>query len=131
MLKIQDTIDNHSKMNLMPPAAASELRECCDAFLISYSRTHNHAVRVIPQQKLFNMDVPKLHYMWHLCYRAQYLSLRRECCLIDEAYMQHMKTLAKACTCSNHLHAVPNSLIKKYKHGMYIDHTVEAFADLA
>ena len=118
LVRVQTLIGDWKDEWLMPLATAQELRDSTDVFLDSYTWL---GLEADGRRLLLFSATPKLHYVWHLAYRARWLSLRRSATWIDEDFVGHMKTLAHRCLTGTQLHHVTRLMMKKYRYGMPID----------
>ena len=103
--------DNHSPDTLQTVKAAQDFMKLAESFLADYTCLGLHADE---RGDLLFSAVPKLHWLWHLAHRAQFLNPRRAACFIDEDFAKHMKSLATKCTASVQLHNVPDKMFENY-----------------
>ena len=69
---------------------------------------------------LFNV-VPKLHFMWHMAWRAKFLNPRLGATFIDEDFVKHMKKVTAMSVSGTPMHEVPKTLVGKYRWGLSLD----------
>ena len=62
--------------------------------------------------------VPKLHWMWHMGFKAKFLNPRRGATFIDEDFVKHMKKVAGKGVSGTPMHLVPSVVTKKYRWGL-------------
>eukprot|EP00959_Pyramimonas_sp_CCMP1952_P458972 9477495-Pyramimonas_sp.AAC.1 len=56
---------------------------------------------------------PKLHWLWHMSFRAKHLSIRRGATFIDEDFVKHMKKIGGRSVSGTKMHMVPNTAVEK------------------
>ncbi len=105
-------------MLFFPIDKAIDFRDVMDTFLGCYTYLGNAANA---SDMLCFSAVPKLHWAWHLAYRAFWLNPRRVACFLDEDFVKYMKHFAGRCGCSTQLHRVPLFMFQKYRYGAELD----------
>ena len=105
----------------MPDDVALDFRRHMDVFLLAYTWLGAEADKL---HELRFTAAPKLHWAWHLAYKAFYLNPRRSACFLDEDFVKHCKTLGAKCTASTQLHRVPLSMMTKYRYGVDFELTL-------
>ena len=116
--KLNFMLDDYKGDAFLPVGKALEFRVIMDTFLSAYTKLGNAADE---SDDLCFSAVPKLHWAWHLAYRAYWLNPRRVACFLDEDFVKYMKQLASRCGCSTQLHRVPLFLMEKYRYGVELD----------
>lgn len=118
LLQINEILDDYRGDAFLPINIALEFRTVMDKFLESYTHL---GIAADASGILCFSAVPKLHWAWHLAYRAYWLNPRRVACFLDEDFVKYMKQLASRCACSTQLHRVPIFLMEKYRYGVELD----------
>jgi hypothetical protein len=111
-------LDNHKCDAFLPIDKALDFRKITDEFLESYTWLGKDADN---SSNLCFSAAPKLHWAWHLAYRAYWLNPRRVACFLDEDFVKHMKKLASRCACGTQLHRIPTLVMEKYRYGVELD----------
>ena len=111
-------LDDYKGDAFFPIDKAIHFRSAMDSFLHCYTYLGNAANAA---NMLCFSAVPKLHWAWHLAYRAFWLNPRRVACFLDEDFVKYMKQLAGRCGCSTQLHRVPLFMFQKYRYGAELD----------
>jgi hypothetical protein len=105
-------LDEHRGDAFFSSVSASKFLHSTNKFLIGYSWLGHESDKC---GELLFSAVPKLHWMWHMAWRAQFLNPRRVATFIDEDFVKHMKHLAASCAAGTALHIVPHKLMGKYR----------------
>lgn len=108
---LQQILDESSSDMFLSSGGSERFRQSIDDFLRAYTWLGVQADR---RGDLLFSAVPKLHWLWHLSHRSQFLHPRRAACFIDEDFVKHMKTLGAKCTASVPLHEVPSKMMNRY-----------------
>ena len=115
LLKISDIIGQTSKAIFMPEEDCQGLMETIEVFLALYTEL---GVRADDEFDFLFPGVPKLHWLWHMGFRAVWLHVRRVACWLDEDYMKFVKKLAASCSYGMKRHMVPHKLMTKYRQSL-------------
>ena len=109
-------------LNIFPVEVAASFK----ATIVSFGQTYNAlAIGADAQGCLLWNIVPKLHGLYHLGYRARFLSPRRGACLCDEDYVGKIKIVSQACLAGTQLHHIPGRLLDKMCWGLNFRHAAK------
>ena len=85
----------------LTPAAAQEMVENCDLFLVHYNALHLH----YEPNKVYALTI-KHHMLWHICWMARWLNPRCMWCYDFEDFCGKMCRSAKACVAGTPMHLI-------------------------
>ena len=115
MTRVQNIIDEYKDDLFMPEETALELLEETNRFCQTYCWLANASAR----RHLMLFDVaPKLHWLWHMGFRARFLSVRRSATFIDEDFVKHMKKVWAQSVSGKPMYKVPADVLEKYRWGV-------------
>lgn len=128
ILAIQDLIDESSHDMFMDIPKVIELRQQIADFLNHLVWLANEVDRPVPNpaslfqpgDKLFTVP-PKSHWMWHLGWRAMWLSPRRGACYAGEDLQRLLKGIARSCTANCPSHLIPRTMALKYRWAVHFE----------
>ena len=115
---MQHILDDWKEDAFMSTAASETFMNTTEDSLREYSYLGDQAGR---SGKCLFSAVPKLHWLWHMAYRARWLNPRRVATFMDEDFVKYMKMIGERCTAGTQLHNVPISLMDKYRWGMFVE----------
>ena len=115
---LQRILDDNSHECFIPMEQCDELKRHTDLFLEHYSWLGVEADR---RSECLFTAAPKLHWAWHMADRCRYLNPRKVATWTGEDFVKHTKRIAVRSCAGTPLHAVPLSVMGKYRWGLHID----------
>ena len=127
-LEIRRLIDEASHDAFMELPNVIVFREKISDFLNLHVWLANEVDKPVPAadslfvagDKLFAV-IPKSHWMWHLGWRAMWLSPRRGACYAGEDFQRLTKNLARSSTAGCATHLVPKKMSTKYRWAVHFE----------
>ena len=124
LASIGSTLDDHSRDFFLPSNVADSVSATIDSFLTRYTWL---AKKSDEQGLLLFPSKPKLHFLWHIARRTNFLNPRRVACWCDESFLSLVKTIAGASARGTCLHNIPTKVMHKHVWAL----TMESYHDLS